>query len=241
MLGPMPFFEWFPLETGGRVAFALLLGAVIGLERQWRQRMAGLRTNALVAGGAALFVTIAVLTPGDTSPTRVAAQVVSGIGFLGGGVILREGLNVRGLNTAATLWCAAAVGALSGAGFLGEAALGTAGVVLANVALRPLGRMVDRSPSGGEEVQTGYRLTVSCNASDEPLVRGLLVAMVGREGLLLTDLLSQDQEDGGLRVRADLVAPGRDDARVERVASRLSLERGVTRIRWTREGSEGGD
>src|SRR6202790_2319088 len=93
---------------------ATLLGAAIGFERQWRQRMAGLRTNTLVALGAASFVVFASLFPGEASPTRVAAQVVSGIGFLGAGIIFREGLNVRGLNTAATLWCSSAVGLLAG-------------------------------------------------------------------------------------------------------------------------------
>lgn len=82
------------------VACAFALGTVIGLERQWRQRAAGLRTNVLVALGSALFVLLGSMIPGESSPTRVAAQIVSGIGFLGGGVILREGVNVRGLNTA---------------------------------------------------------------------------------------------------------------------------------------------
>jgi len=81
---------------------AMLLGALIGAERQWRQRMAGLRTNALVATGAAVFILSSISTSPD-SPGRIAAQVVSGIGFLGAGVIMREGMNVRGLNTAATL------------------------------------------------------------------------------------------------------------------------------------------
>src|SRR5674476_1548023 len=89
---------------------ATLMGACIGFERQWRQRMAGLRTNTLVAIGAASFVIFEGLFPDDGSPTRVAAQVVSGIGFLGAGIIFREGLHVTGLNTAATLWCSAAMG-----------------------------------------------------------------------------------------------------------------------------------
>ncbi|WP_371360273.1 MgtC/SapB family protein, partial [Salmonella sp. E404] len=80
---------------------AFLLGGLIGFERQWRQRLAGLRTNTLVALGAATFVLFAGLFPGEESPTRVAAQIVSGIGFLGAGIIFKEGLNVRGLNTAA--------------------------------------------------------------------------------------------------------------------------------------------
>lgn len=194
--------------------------------------MAGLRTNALVAGGAALFVTLGVLTPDEVSPTRVAAQVVSGIGFLGAGVILREGLNVRGLNTAATLWCAAAVGALVGSGWILEGAIGAGAILLTNVGLRPLGRLVDRSPSAGEEAETFYRFSVTCRAKDEPQIRGLLVNQAAREGLQLRDLASMDQDDGSLRVRAGLLVRGRDDTRVERLASRLSLEPGVTRLRW---------
>ena len=100
-----------------RLAVGVGCGALIGVERQWRARRAGLRTNALVAAGATLFVLYAVATE-DSSPTRVASYVVSGIGFLGGGVILREGVNVRGLNTAATLWCSAAVGVLAASGHL---------------------------------------------------------------------------------------------------------------------------
>ena len=87
------------------MGFALVLGAVIGSERQFRGRMAGLRTNALVSLGAAGFVTFAALFPTDINPTRVAAQVVSGIGFLGAGIIFRDGFNIQGINTAATLWC----------------------------------------------------------------------------------------------------------------------------------------
>src|ERR1700681_3239894 len=100
------------LNLGADVTF----GAVIGFERQWRQRLAGLRTNTLVALGAASSVVFERPVSPDVASTRVAAQVVSGIGFLGAGIIFREGLNVRGLNTAATLWCSAAVGLLAGEG-----------------------------------------------------------------------------------------------------------------------------
>ena len=90
-------------QTAINLAMATLMGACIGFERQWRQRMAGLRTNTLVAIGAASFVIFEGLFPDDASPTRVAAQVVSEIGFLGAGIIFREGLQVSGLNTAATI------------------------------------------------------------------------------------------------------------------------------------------
>jgi len=109
-----------PREIVFRLGIALLFGALIGFERQWRQRMAGLRTNALVSVGAAGFVVFSMTFSADSSPTRVAAQIVSGIGFLGAGVILREGINIRGLNTAATLWCSAMVGTFAGAGPTGR-------------------------------------------------------------------------------------------------------------------------
>ena len=150
------------LEMLARLGTGVGLGALIGVERQYRARMAGLRTNALVAVGATLFVLLSahgfggLSDTGSADPTRVAAQIVSGIGFLGAGVIMRDGFNVRGLNTAATLWCAAAVGALAGAGLYEIAAVGTAVVLAANIVLRWLGRAVDRQPQAGEEITTYY-------------------------------------------------------------------------------------
>src|ERR1700757_2243490 len=111
-------------QAGLNLLVAACLGASIGLERQWRQHLAGLRTNTLVALGAAIFITYARAAGDNEGATRIAAQVVSGIGFLGAGVIFKEGLNVRGLNTAATLWCSGAVGVLAGAGYWRHAALG---------------------------------------------------------------------------------------------------------------------
>lgn len=130
-----------------RLTFAFVLGALIGVERQWRQRKAGLRTNTLVSTGSALFVMLSVMTANDSSPSRIAAQVVSGVGFLGAGVIMRDGMNVRGIDTAATLWCAAAVGTLSGAGFLAESVIGSIFILVANTLLRPIANRVDETPS----------------------------------------------------------------------------------------------
>jgi putative Mg2+ transporter-C (MgtC) family protein len=126
------------IDFSFRLLTGFILGVGIGIERQWLKTRAVLKTNVLVTLGAAMFVMLSIMTPGDASPTRISAQVVSGIGFLGGGVILREGGGVRGINTAATLWCAAAVGTLVGSGHLVQAYLGTLAVVGANLLLRPL-------------------------------------------------------------------------------------------------------
>src|SRR6202453_409200 len=123
------------METLSIAEFALRLGvglgcgALIGIERQWQARRAGLRTNALVATGATLFVLYSVAANDSGSPTRVASYVVSGVGFLGGGVILREGFNVHGLNTAATLWCSAAVGVLAAGGHFLFALIATGAIL----------------------------------------------------------------------------------------------------------------
>ena len=216
-----------------RIVLAVGLGAVIGIERQYRQRGVGLRTTALVALGAAAFVTLSSLLLGEQSPTRIAAQVVSGIGFLGGGVILREGLNIRGLNTAATLWCSAAVGTLAGAGFLGPAVITSAVVVAANVVLRPVARLINLQPLAASEVEVAYHLTVTCLETDEPHIRMLLLQAVAREALVLKALRSEDlAETRTFSVRAEVVTLGQHDRVIEEITSRLSMEPGVRAISW---------
>ena len=127
------------LEFSLRLGAALLVGTVVGLERQWRQRMAGTRTNALAAAGAAAFVMSAFMVR-DTSRSeaQIVSYVVSGVGFLGAGVIFKDSGSVRGLNTAATLWCSAAIGAISGLGNPLHALILTAAVLGTNIVLRPL-------------------------------------------------------------------------------------------------------
>jgi putative Mg2+ transporter-C (MgtC) family protein len=120
-----------------RLGVAALLGIAIGFERQWRQRATGLHTSSLVSIGAALFGLLDVtIRAGDT--TRIVAGVVTGVGFIAGGVIFKSGLNVTGLNTAATIWATAAVGALAGFGFWAEATAGAVAIILLNLLLQPL-------------------------------------------------------------------------------------------------------
>ena len=212
---------------------ALGLGAAIGLERQWRQRLAGLRTNTLVALGAAAFVVFSIGTPGEASPTRVAAQVVSGIGFLGAGIIFREGFNVRGLNTAATLWCSAAVGVLSGAGAFLLAAVVAGLVILTNLALRPLAALVNRQPWLAPETDSAYAITILCRAPQEAHVRALLLQGLASAGLRLRGLDSHDLEEADkVEIAARVHADQRADRTLEQIIGRISLEPGVTAARW---------
>ncbi|OYX74077.1 MAG: hypothetical protein B7Y81_01145 [Caulobacter sp. 32-67-35] len=211
---------------------ALLLGGLIGFERQWRQRLAGLRTNTLVAIGAATFVLFAGLVPGEASPTRVAAQIVSGIGFLGAGIIFKEGLNVRGLNTAATLWCSAAVGTLCGAGFYAHAALAAAFIIAVNLLLRPLVRLIGRQPIPTSEIESNYAIAIVCHGEAEAHVRALLLRDMGSV-LHVRELESSNIEDSNrVEVTASVRADDRQDRLLEQIIGRLSLEPLVTSARW---------
>src|SRR6516165_5046024 len=192
-----------------RLGLALILGAFIGAERQWRQRMAGLRTNALVAAGAAMFVMLTALTtrPADDS-YRIAGQVVTGIGFLGAGVILRNGLNIIGLNTAATLWCSAAIGTLVGYGLYGAAVTGAVGVIGANVLLRPIGIALNRG-RGASEVETTYLFRITARSDQEAHMRALLLNAIGGQPLFLKSLKSDDLDHTEkVEIQATLTSTG---------------------------------
>lgn len=233
------------LDLSVRVLTAIILGASIGLERQWRLRTAGIRTNALVAVGSALFVIVgAVGLGGDVGadPTRVAAQVVSGIGFLGAGVILRDGFNIRGLTTAATLWCAAAVGSLAGAGMEMMALIGCIAIVATNTLLRPVSRLVNRRTghdnqvlprAEDDEASTDYILEVVTTEKSEPRVRALVLQAVDRPEFTLRSLDIRPGKSSQMRVLAGVSAQQAGDTTgLEVAVQRVSLDPKVTSSRW---------
>ncbi len=122
-----------------RLLTALAAGFIIGFERQWHNKSAGLRTNTLVAIGAALFVMLSInLSNDQVNVTRIIGQIVTGIGFLGAGIIFKEGINVHGLTTAATVWCSAAVGSLAAVGYYTETLIGVIVIVAVNSLLLPI-------------------------------------------------------------------------------------------------------
>jgi putative Mg2+ transporter-C (MgtC) family protein len=222
------------LIDASRLLIALVLGATIGFERQWRQRLAGLRTNTLVALGAATFVVFAGQF-GDADPTRVAAQVVTGIGFLGAGVISKEGVNVRGLNTAATLWCSGAVGLLAGAGFWRHAILAVLLVNFVNLAMRPLVALINRQPIEQAEIETSYRVTTICKAEEEARLRAMMTQGLSTSGLRLRALDSADIEGTDrVEITAELTTDRMREIAIEYIVGRLSVEPGVTAARWRR-------
>jgi putative Mg2+ transporter-C (MgtC) family protein len=214
-----------------RTTCAFLCGLVVGFERQWRQRSAGLRTYSLVSVGASLFVTVSCffLTQ-DSSVTRIASYVISGIGFLGAGVVMKTGGGIRGINTAATIWCSAAVGTLSGFGFFAEA---VTGILFINTLLRPLVSLVNRQPVDPTEQEVRYCLNMTCKGRNESHFRGLFIQLLGISPLTLQELESVKANDSQhVVIRAILLAGERIDPQVEQITSRLSMEPGIVGISW---------
>jgi putative Mg2+ transporter-C (MgtC) family protein len=225
-------------DVTARLGLGLVLGAAIGLERQWHQKMAGLRTNALVALGAAGFVVFGVLV-GVAADLHVAAQVASGVGFLGAGVILRQGLNVHGLNTAATLWCAAMVGTLAGGGQPLAALAATAFVVLTNFALRPLVRRLNERVLRGEAAATYYTVELICDAGEAAQVRQIALRALQAATLILHEIVSEEVPGTmHVRVTARGFAERRSDAAVEAEVGRLSDAKFIHAATWTVERPE---
>jgi putative Mg2+ transporter-C (MgtC) family protein len=210
---------------------AFLLGTLIGAERQYRQRSAGLRTNVLVALGAAAFVDLGMRTAGPAS-TQVMAYVVSGIGFLGAGAIMKEGVNIRGLNTAATLWCSAAVGAAAGSGLIVEATMLTVLVIAGNTLLRPLVNSINRIPIDEQTSEATYtiRLTSAPDATAE--AREALIEALERANYPVSEVETIDHGDDLADVVATLVSTSVVAEELDAVVARLEKQPGVDHVTW---------
>jgi putative Mg2+ transporter-C (MgtC) family protein len=220
------------MESTARLSLALLMGSVIGFERQWHQKMAGLRTNALVALGSCGFVVFSAMV-GQGDPTRVAGQVVTGIGFLGAGVILREGINVHGINTAATLWCSAMVGTFAGAGYWAPSLVAAGFVVGTNLLLRPLVRLINTKTISSGDSEACYSVTLTCKSSEEAHLRSLLLHALSQGGLGLRRIDSSDIPDtANVVIKAQVLAAKRNDAALEQIVGRLSLEPHISAVAW---------
>jgi putative Mg2+ transporter-C (MgtC) family protein len=221
VLNALPTLNWD--EALLRLALAGVLGGLIGLERELRERGAGLRTHLLVAVGAALFTIAGAYGFGGVrvDPTRVAAQIVTGVGFLGAGAIIRQGFSVRGLTTAATLWVVAAVGLAAGAGYYSGAVITTALVLLALWPLRILAfRILRRFRADGG------RLLVELPVGTGP---GEVIDEIERAGARVT-AMEVSQEGDRRRLELDLALPHTVPA--PRLVARIADVENVADVRW---------
>lgn len=198
--------------------------------------MASLRTNTLVSLGASIFMILAIRIGGDAEG-RIASYIVSGMGFLGAGVILKDGATIRGLNTAATLWCTAAIGAFCGIGYVYEPIIGTLFIIVIHLVLRPLSIKLHKGTIFKSREQEEYRYVfrINCKENVENHVRILLVQYIGRnKDLLLKSLSSSDGVDSSLAIIcADIICLSRQDSSMEQIASFLTIEKDVTSVKWS--------
>ena len=228
-LSAVPTLEWPHVLL--RLLVAALLGGAIGMERELRERQAGLRTHLVVCVGSALFTLVSAygfhefLVSGGslvrTDPTRIAAQIVSGIGFLGAGAIIRQGLSVKGLTTAATLWLVAAIGMASGAGYYSAALFATAGALLTLGPLRIVAYRVVRRYR--PEVD---RLLVEIPAGGSP--GAVLEAIERRGGRVVSLEIAQEGDRRSIAAEVEL----RGIAAPVIVADVGEID-GVLEVRWT--------
>lgn len=213
-----------------RIFICFILSISIGIERQYRHKMVGLRTNVLVSLGAFLFVYVSYGVDA-VDKTRIAAQVVSGIGFLGAGVILREGSKIKGLNTAATLWCVAAIGVLTASGMVIEAIIGTCLVLLSNIVLRIISLILMEKINKYQKEKCMVR--ISCKKNIEVVVRTTLVKLIERNNLSLQSLERNVITQSEVKLKAIIITT--TPQAIEEIVKTVSAEPGVTSISWEHE------
>ena len=226
------------LDTLISLLGAFVLGTLIGAERQYRQRGGGLRTHVLVAVGAATFVDIGMHLNGHAGATQIISYVVSGVGFLGAGVIMKQGSNVWGLNTAATLWCSAAVGACAGADLAFEAVLLTFFVLAGNTLLRPLVNAINRAPISAETTEARYELRLTAKPEQLEAARELLEAQLNAASYPVRDVAVEEREGGPAELVATLISTEADPRELDVVIERLRASGLVEHAAWTARAAE---
>jgi putative Mg2+ transporter-C (MgtC) family protein len=219
------------LDFSIRIASSILFGFLIGFERQLTGHPAGIRTNVLVSLGSSIFVLFSIIM-GAPDQTRIAAQIVSGVGFLCSSIIFKDGVNVRGLNTAATIWCTAAIGVLTSSGWFFYAAAATASLVALNILLRPVSNKISPVLQYDEHGKS-YQVTVVCTKDNEMHIRSIIIDHISATKLALTELESNDTANGKIKISAKL--GGHDERRdeiTESLIRKINGEQNISSAGW---------
>ncbi|MFC0228346.1 MgtC/SapB family protein [Serratia aquatilis] len=213
---------------------ASLLGAIIGYERQFRQRTAGLRTNTLVATSAAIFVHLAMTLDGSSGAVRVISYVVSGVGFLGAGAIMKEGMNIRGLNTAATLWGSAAVGACAGCALYGDALAATLYVLAANTLLRPIVNIINKQPFNDANGESTYQICVISFEHEQRDTLAKFKKMLQTENCFISHLDIEPFGDDDVEITATLMPASVTTAVLDKTVNNLLADKMIKQAYYSR-------
>ncbi|WP_461246194.1 MgtC/SapB family protein [Treponema sp. R6D11] len=212
-----------------RIGASALFGFLIGFERQLTGHPAGIRTNVLVSLGSCIFVIFSFIM--DTPDrTRIAGQIVTGLGFLCSGIIFKDGVNVRGLNTAATIWCTAAIGVLASSGFILYALVATVLLIAANVILRPISNKI--SPLF-DETGKCYQITTVCAEGKKKVIRSIITDYVSSLKLVLSDLECKNVGDDKVKIVAKMHVYGKHrEETAETLIEKIREEKHVTSVGW---------
>ena len=210
-----------------RLFACLMFSMIIGIERQYRHGSVGLRTNVLVGIGAFLFNYATYGFIGHDQ-SRIAAGIVSGIGFLGAGMIIKNNNRIKGLNTAATLWCVAAIGILTSMGLVLEAVIGTSFVLLSNIVLRLISLFIM------DKVKILYKencvLKITCEKDSEVIVRNGISEFVEKNQIQLISMERKNISKTGIMLEVTFLTSRVDE--VEVLVSNISAELGVSSLTW---------
>ena len=219
------------LDFASRIIISLLLGMFIGFERQLTGHPAGIRTNMLICLGACMFIQFPMIM-GSDDIQRVASYIVSGVGFLCSGVIFKENGTVKGLNTAATLWCSAAIGMLASSGMFSYAFIATFTLITANICFRPLSQKISPLDNYSEE-ESFYKINIVCNESKELEIRSTILKETKDTKLTLIELDTNDVGNKNVQIEATYRFYGkRIDDSIESLVATLTLKDGIKKVGW---------
>ena len=232
----MQSFQYFTppdvLNTLLTLLFAFIFGTAIGVERQMRQRTAGLRTNALVSIAAAAFVDLGLHLHGAEGARYIAGYIVSGVGFLGAGAIMKEGANITGLNTAATLWGSAAVGAMCGADLFAQAGLVTIFVLAANTLLRHLVLYLNTRPTSTDDSEANYHMYVICEKPVQAQILGQLQQLLNSSGYPARSIERNSVGANDIEIEVLLMSTIAKAEQLDAITSSLEQMTGVKGAFW---------
>lgn len=221
-----------------RLLTAIFLGLMVGFERQWTKHQAGILTNVIVCVGAFSYSAFSYIAGKDNiDVTRIAAQIVCGIGFLGAGLILRDGTNIRGLSTAATIWATAAIGILCTVDNILYAILVAFSIVILHLVLHPLSSHIDKlrhyNKKSDVKSECFYNISIKCNEDYEVEIRSKLVKTIReKNGVLLHNLESVQNDDGYVKIKAYISTVKKNNDMTESILAHIGKYEGIISAGW---------
>lgn len=231
-----------PLGFAVRLLIAIILGLIVGLERQWTRHQAGILTNVIVCVGAYAYTAFSYITADITvDKTRIAAQVVCGIGFLGAGLIIRDGTNIRGLSTAATIWATAAIGILCTVDNIFYSVIVAVAIVFLHLILHPLSSLIDKKRHYNKDkerarnIECLYKISIRCFEDFEIDIRSHLIKTIrDKNDVLLHNLesIDADDNDSKIKIRAYITTVKRNDDLVESIMASIAKDEGIISAGW---------